>query len=53
MEFWYRKKHVTSIITIVKYAIKNWGYGQLNIKKQKNFMNKPTFSSILKKVKEF
>ena len=43
------KNAVTSVLTIVKYAIKNWGHGKLFIKKQKNIMSKQIYNLILRK----
>ena len=45
------KNTVTSVLTIVKYAIKNWGYGQLNIKKQKKFYEQTNLQLNIEKSK--
>ena len=46
-----KKNTVTSVLTIVKYAIKNWGHGKLFIKNKKNIMSKQIYNLILRKQK--
>jgi CDP-glucose 4,6-dehydratase len=46
------KNTVTSVLKIVKYAIKNWGYGQLKIKKQKKFYEQTNLQLNIEKSKK-
>ena len=46
------KNTVTSVLTIVKYAIKNWGYGEFKIKKQKQFYEQANLQLNIEKSKK-
>lgn len=46
------KNTVTSVLTIVKYAIKNWGHGKLFIKKQKKYYEQTNLQLNIEKAKK-
>ena len=46
------KNTVTSVLTIVKYAIKNWGYGNLEIKKTRNLYEQTNLQLNIEKTKK-
>jgi len=46
------KNTVTSVLSIVKYAIKYWGYGSLKIKKQKKFYEQTNLQLNIEKTKK-
>lgn len=46
------KNTVTSVLSIVKYAIKNWGYGKFRIKKQNQFYEQTNLQLNIEKSKK-
>ncbi len=46
------KNTITSVLSIVKYAIKFWGYGHLKIKKQKKFYEQENLQLNIQKSKK-
>ena len=46
------KNTVTSVLTIVRYAIKNWGWGEVTIKKQKQFYEQTNLQLNIEKTKK-
>tara|TARA_B100000767_G_scaffold275264_1_gene311340 strand:+ start:22269 stop:23324 length:1056 start_codon:yes stop_codon:yes gene_type:complete len=46
------KNTVTSVLTIVRYAVKNWGWGEVILKKQKQFYEQTNLQLNIEKTKK-